>query len=57
MQAGGKGALALLCCCSCVFLGGWITLIVYFGIFGLSNPNAEAIYGVLADKSESLYPD
>ena len=43
------GGVGLVCSaiCSCACLAGVITMISYFGIYGLNNPDPQAYYGLV----------
>ena len=47
-------ACSALCGCAC--FGGFVTMVSYFGIYGLNNPDAQAWYGVVAGQ-QTLAPD
>ena len=53
MAPAGVGGLICACLCACACLGTYGTLTVYFGIFALSNPDAQAWYGIV-DNEQAL---
>ena len=54
MENAGGVSLACAGLCSCACFGAVVTLITYFGIYGLNNPDPQAYYGMLGGEQALL---